>query len=307
MARSFLVLVLALLVAAALAACGKGDGKKPATQVAAKVNDEEISVHQVNRVIERLSRGDSGKVTPAQVLERIIDEELIVQKARAAKLDRDPRVLQAIEDSQRQILVQAYVDKAIGTARSTPEEVKAFYSDNPALFGKRRVYRFLEMLTAVPDDKLDALRAQVAGAKTLNDVSAWLRSQAIAYNFATWTKPAEQLPRGYPVHLAELRDGQMVVLSSPGGGTSVVQLIQSKDAPLTEEDAKPIIERALAMRKGVEYAEADLRRLREKASIEYVGDFRTTRPAALHPAAVQTATPVATSSGPTDKGISSLR
>src|SRR5262249_32260027 len=141
MVRNAVALFPVLLAALVLAGCGKSDGKRPATQVAAKVNDEEISVHQVNRVIERLAPADPRRLTPAQVLERIIDEELIVQKARAAKLDRDPRVLQAIEDSQRQILVQAYVDKAIGAARSTPEEVKAFYAANPALFERRRVYR----------------------------------------------------------------------------------------------------------------------------------------------------------------------
>src|SRR5204862_383963 len=190
--RNAVALLLALLALLALGACGKGDGKKPATQVAAKVNSEEISVHQVNRVIERLARADPGRATPGQVLERIIDEELLVQKAREAKLDRDPRVVQAIQDSQRHILVQAYVDKAIGAARSTPEE------------------------------------------------------------------------------------------------------------------AKPIIERALAMRKGAEHAEADLKRLRGKASIEYVGDFKVARDEAP-PTAVQAAVPGAKSAGHMEKGISSLR
>jgi EpsD family peptidyl-prolyl cis-trans isomerase len=306
MVRNAVVLLPALLAALALGACGKGDSKKPATQVAAKVNSEEISVHQVNRVIERVARGDPGRAVPAQVLERIIDEELIVQKAREAKLDRDPRVVQAIQDSRRHILVQAYVDKAIGSARSTPEEIKAFYVQNPALFERRRVYRFLEVVAAVPEEKLDSLKAQVARAKTLNDVSAWFRSQGLAYNFATWTKPAEQLPRGYPVHFADLRDGQMAVLPSATGGTSVIQVIQSKDAPLSEQQAKPIIERALAMRKGAEHAEADLKRLREKASIEYVGNFKAASQDAP-PAAVQAAVPAAGPAGHMEKGISSLR
>ena len=305
MVRNAVALLLALLAALALGACGRGDGKKPATQVAAKVNSEEISVHQVNRVIERLARVDPAKATPGQVLERVIDEELIVQKAREAKLDRDPRIVQAIQDSQRHILVQAYVDKAIGAARSTPEEVKAFYAENPALFERRRVYRFLEVLAAVPEEKLDPLKEQVARAKTLNEVSAWFRSQGIAYNFATWTKPAEQLPRGYPVRFADLRDGQMAVVASATGGTSVVQVIQSKDAPLTEQQAKPIIERALALRKGAEHAEADLKRLREKASIEYVGDFKVAHEAP--PAAVQAAMPGTRPAGHVEKGISSLR
>ena len=46
-------LAAALFCLALLAACGKGDDKKPASQVAARVNSEEITVHQVNNVLAR--------------------------------------------------------------------------------------------------------------------------------------------------------------------------------------------------------------------------------------------------------------
>ena len=102
----------ALALVVLLAACGGDDKKKPASQVAAKVNREEISVHQINAVLSR-----AGRLSPEQtekasrdVLEKLIDQELAVQKAIEKKVDRDPNVMQMIEAGRRQILAQAYLE-----------------------------------------------------------------------------------------------------------------------------------------------------------------------------------------------------
>ena len=55
---------------------------------------------------------------------------------------------------------------------------------------------------------------------------------------------------------------------------AVVQLLHAEDAPLGEAQAAPLIERFLAGRARLELAAAEVRRLREAASIEYVGDIQ---------------------------------
>ena len=105
--------VAAILVCGALAAAGCGDYKdKPASQTAARVNGDEVTVHQINTELQRAAGGSiaSGPNTEAaskRILEGLSDQTLLVQQAKEARLDRDPPVLQLLESMRRQILAQA--------------------------------------------------------------------------------------------------------------------------------------------------------------------------------------------------------
>jgi EpsD family peptidyl-prolyl cis-trans isomerase len=125
-----------------LTACGKKDDKdKPASQTAAKVNKEEITVHQINFVLQQ-QRGlvpEQAASASKQILERLIDQELALQKAEDQKIDRDPRVVQQIEAARRDIISRAYLEKiASGAPKASPAEIKAYYDAHPALFKERR-------------------------------------------------------------------------------------------------------------------------------------------------------------------------
>ena len=105
-------------------------------QVAAKVNKDEITVPQLNNAMAQFRNltPEQQKAATKQVLERMVDQELLVQKAIERKLDRDPRVMQAIEASRRQILSQAYLDQlSAQVQRPSADEVTKIYRAAGAL------------------------------------------------------------------------------------------------------------------------------------------------------------------------------
>jgi EpsD family peptidyl-prolyl cis-trans isomerase len=250
-----------VLLAALPAGCDRASASKPvgADVVLATVNGVEIS-----------ARDASG----AQALEKIIDRELLVQKALEAGLDRDRLVLQSIDNARRQLLAQAYLERSAAAApKSTPEEIRRFYADNPALFGERRVYRLRELAVSAPAEMLDVLRAEAARAEDLEEVAAWLRLRGARFSAANSTLPAEQLPLSRLPQLARMKEGHIVVFASPHGA-SVVQLLHAEEAPLSEQQAAPVIEQFLAGRKRMELASAEVRKLRDSARIEYQGGIK---------------------------------
>src|SRR5689334_19312982 len=106
-------LFLALLL---LAACQKPE----AQPVLARVNGEEIL---------------AGEAAGGQSLERVIDRELLAQKALEAGLERDPLVAQALDAAPRHILAQAWLERrAAGTAARALEDVAAWLRLRNAAF-----------------------------------------------------------------------------------------------------------------------------------------------------------------------------
>src|SRR5678816_2245114 len=96
------------LVALALAGCEKEP--LPETQVAARVNDGEVSVHQVEHTLQQQPRliAEYGDKAARVALDSLIEQEIAAQAAREAGLDRDPAVIQALEAAKREALARAY-------------------------------------------------------------------------------------------------------------------------------------------------------------------------------------------------------
>lgn len=281
----------ALAIVGVLGLAGCGDEKKVATQVAAKVNKEEISVHQINNLLGRSGNlpPEQVKAASRQVLERLLDQELLVQKAAEKKLDREPKTMQAIEAARRDILARAYMENVSASlSKPTPGEIGEFYSRRPELFSERRVYSLQEMtITGNPGELLPKLQEQMAKAKTLADVAAWLKSQNIPFGGNATTKAAEQLPLELLPRFHQMKDGQIGVVPSKDG-ILVVQVLASQTAPMDQKAATPFIEQFLMNQKRIEASNRELKQLREQAKIEYLGEFAKTE-AAPQAAATPTA------------------
>jgi EpsD family peptidyl-prolyl cis-trans isomerase len=194
-------------------------------------------------------------------LEKVIDRELLVQKALEAGLDKDPAVAETIDNARRQVLAQAYVQRlSAGGAKPSREEVRAFYDENPALFAERRIYRLRELTVSGAGDLVEG---------DLEQMVASLRSRGARFSLTTQTQAAEELPLAYLPQLSRMKPGEVAVF-----GTTAIQLVQAEDAPLPPEQAYALIEQFLAGKKRMELAAAEVKKLREGARIEYVAQVK---------------------------------
>ena len=256
----------ALLIAliAAPIGCGKSAADVAEPRLVAKVNGTRISLQD--------ARSASG-APAAQALEKVIERELLVQQALAARLDREPHVVELIENARREVLARAWLEHASAAAGASRDEVRAFYRENPALFAERRIYRLRELVVPAGAELVDALRAEAARAREVDEIAAWLRARGVKHSADAFTQPAEQLPLAYLPQLARMQPGEIAVFASPLGA-SVIQVVRVEEAPLAEAQAAPLIEKFLAARRRLEIAEAELKRLRAAATIEYLGEIR---------------------------------
>ena len=267
--------------AALLAACGDKK-EKTASQTAAKVDKAEITVHQINFVLQqqRNIRPEQADAASKQILERLIDQELALQKADDLKIDRDPRVVQQLEAAKREIIARAYLEK-VGEAapKPTAEEIKKYYDEKPALFKARRIYSIQEIAIEAKPDQVAGLRDKLAASKNINEFVEFLKANEFKFSGNQAVRAAEQLPLQSLDAFAKMTDGQ-AMLNQAANGVQVVVLAGSRSQPVSEEQARPAIEQFLLNDRKRKLIEDDIKAMRAGAKIEYVGKFGEGAPAA---------------------------
>jgi EpsD family peptidyl-prolyl cis-trans isomerase len=293
-------LTLGAVVAAALLAAGCGEKKEPAaTQTAAKVNKNEITVHQINFVLQqqRNLRPEQADAASRQVLERLIDQELAVQKAEDLRIDRDPRVVQQLEAAKREILARAYLER-VGEAavKPTPEEVQKYYDEKPALFSQRRIYTIQEIAIEARPDQVPGLREKLGASRNVADFVEALKAEGFKFQGNQAVRAAEQLPLNSLDAFARMQDGQATLIPN-ANGAQVIVLAGSRMQPVSLDQARPAIEQFILNDRKRKLVDDDVKQLRASAAIQYVGKFAeaaASAPAGAAPAAAADPAPAPT-------------
>jgi EpsD family peptidyl-prolyl cis-trans isomerase len=269
------LVVSAVMAVLLLAACTDESGGGGASQVAAKVDGAEITLHQVNYVLSK-----AGSVPPQaidmarkQVLDRLIEQELFAAKAVEEKLDRSPQILLAIEQSRREILAAAYMDQVLASGKKlNKSDVSTYYYQNPELFAERKVYNLEEISFPIGAVSVDELKVLVAQGNSLEQVQAYLEQKKVDFQRNVGVSPAEKLPLAHIKDLHKAKDGQIFVLNN-AGETSVVQIIGTSPLPVSEAEVAPAIQQFLFNQFAADLHAKQLAPLKENAKIEYMGVF----------------------------------
>nr|WP_315401251.1 EpsD family peptidyl-prolyl cis-trans isomerase [uncultured Duganella sp.] len=303
-AAPFYRAALGLALVAGLAACG-GKADKGAGQALARVDGAEITVLQLNDELQRANvpaaRQQEGS---KQLLEALIDRQLVLAAADKDKLDRDPKVLQAIERARALVVAQAYMQKRIGApAKPGADEVKAYYDQHPEFFSARKQLDMRQLVLATKDID-DGFTKVVDGAKTLDEVAVWLDGHRVAYGRAQVARTTAELPAEMGQRILALPRGQLFIVRE-GERSVLTQVVDIKDAPATLAAATPQIEQFLAATRAKQAAAAEVARLRAAAKIDYLNKSLAPGATPAAPAAAPAAP--AAEADAIARGVSSLR
>ena len=267
----------ALLLALALATgCGRKEDAAVATQVVARVNSDEITVHQINNVLAR-----NQNITPEvaaqakrEILDRLIDQHLARQKAIENKLDRSPGVMQAIEAAKTEILARAYLAQiAAAIPKTATWEVQKYYKEHPELFAQRRLFDLEELAFVARSDVATGLRERLSKARSMQEIADWLQSQAVKFVVNRGVRAAEQIPLEILPEVQAMKEGQIQLFEAGRERFQVIRVVAYKAEPLDEASAAPRIQQFLLNRRSSEVIAKVMKKNKEQAKIEYVGDF----------------------------------
>ena len=265
--------VLAAVLPIVITGCGKKD--KAATQTVAIVDGEEISVHQINSVLSKVS-GVSPESLPKvkrEILDGLVEQQLAINLATSTKLDRSPEVVSAIENAKREIIARAALEHIRNAQpKPTDDEVKAYFTAHPELFSQRRVFNLQEIALDKATPNLAEIRSKVATAKTLEEVADWLTQQNIGFKPSAGARAAEQIPLEVLPKLHEFKDGQMGLVEG-NEANFILRVVASKSMPITEAQAQPRIKVFLANQRGAEAIKREKVAMKAKAKVEYLGEF----------------------------------
>jgi len=266
---------LAAVAALSLAAC-----EQPATatrdSIAATVGGDAIGEVELGRAVARLGELNAAESAQARgrVLEALIDQHLVSHAAKKARLDQTPEVALAMQQAQRQVLVEAYMERLFkDMAQPADTEIQDYYARHPELFAQRKVYRIQELELQLAPARIAEVEAQLKRSRTLAEFADWLRAQGIAGKTGVAVKPAEQIAAPMLAQLINMKDGQVVVVPMGENRVSVLQLQGSQAQPVTLEQARAAIERVVLGEKRKTLLEAEIGKLRASEKVEYASGF----------------------------------
>ncbi|MGE3532628.1 MAG: EpsD family peptidyl-prolyl cis-trans isomerase [Steroidobacteraceae bacterium] len=251
-----------------LSACGGAEHAKNASQVVATVNDAEITETQLNQILQSAATEATPELT-RQAVDTLIGEQLLLQEALTNKLDRDPRVLQALERAKRQVLAQAYAERKIYPKTVLSHaDVEAYYYDNPVLFARHRTFQ-IDAFTVKQKDITAAVRTELDRVSSADQVRAELDRAGIKYETEHARVPAESLPIEQLKAFSAAKVGDLFLINQAANRLLIMVVTDIVENGISLESAQPRIEQYLINLRNKEAMEAYLKVAKAAASISY--------------------------------------
>lgn len=261
-----------LIFLCALSACDR----EATGQVAAVVNDEEITLQEVNAEIAALQIPESAdkKAVQQLALQRIVERRLLAQVAVEDGIDAGQDYLIRERQLRDSLLAQLLSERVERTTNPPePAELDRYIAENPGMFQNRKIYIVDRIQFPAPADlktlsPLQNDHSMAAVATRLNGMGIkFARDQGEIDSAAIGPERLKQLlalPAGEPFVIPE------------NGVVTIGVITGERTAPLTGEDARTLALQALRSEKVNDAISQRLEQARAKAEITYQSGFGPT-------------------------------
>jgi peptidyl-prolyl cis-trans isomerase C len=261
-----------LLVTMGAAALLVGCHSKPAGQVVATINGEEITLTELNAELATMNvQGGDKSALQKAALERIVERKLLASGARQDGLDQNPEFIVKRKQLEEALLVQMMAQKIASGIKAPPTaDVDKFIADNSNMFAGRVVYAVDQLSFDTP--KRDDYVKQLTDAHTMDAVIAVLDKLGIKYQRQNAQVDSAMVPPQMLAQISKLPAGEPFVVPSPGKVTISV-ITGTKPAPLAGDVARPLAANAVRNNQLGKALQQRLVAERGKAKIEYGPGF----------------------------------
>jgi hypothetical protein len=113
----------------------------------------------------------------------------------------------------------------------------------------------------------------LSNARSMQEIAGWLQSQGVAFAANRGVRSAEQIPLEILPKVQAMKAGQVLLLEFGSGRFQVIRLEASKVVPVDEATATARIQQFLSNRNSSEVMAKEMKKIKERAKIEYLGEF----------------------------------
>lgn len=266
-ARHTILLLGTVLACTALAGCHK----KPAGQVIATVNGEEVTRRDLSAEIAAAGgqgASDMASIQPT-ITKALVDRKLLVQEAKRTKLDTNPQYL-ALRQRQDDILLAQMLAQSWGGKAKVPGngEAQQFIADNPLMFGGRKALLVDEIITGA-----DSITQTQLQPLTSNDqIAAWLSQHKKPFQRSDKPVDTLRVPKELAQQMLRSQGGEPLAVRN-GGLYNIVQVKAIRDLPVPAQDQLKLAKTALQQQQQMKANVDQIERLRQTADVSYLPGF----------------------------------
>jgi EpsD family peptidyl-prolyl cis-trans isomerase len=296
--KSKTLLVAALLAATAtLGGCDQVKklvgGSKPAGQVVATVNGDEITALELRQELGAFSTRDPAVLKMAQqrALEGIILRKLVVQKAKEDKLDKSADYSVQVARGEEALLAQLYQRKvASSIAVPTRDEGETYVTTHPEKFAERKVLIIDQLIAGpnkIPQERLKPIN-------TFDELRTILDAEKVPYQLNVATVDTLSANEAILAQVNKLPPGEIFVIPQ-GGGLLFNKVVDARPAPFVGDAATAFAINVLRAQRAREAVNRQLELMRKSAdkSVVYNEAYKPAPPAKKTAAAPAAAAPPA--------------